>query len=109
MSDVRGVRVWAVCRLLMAAVIPAAVLAQLQVSIGGAAVGRTGGKPAGRDAAGLRRHLHDRHRGRLQHAAAGGAAAPGTTVPWSNEVLHVVGPLFLLIDLLLAVRRRALP
>ena len=25
----------------------------------------------------------------------------GTTVPWSNEVLHVVGPVFLLLDLLL--------
>lgn len=30
----------------------------------------------------------------------------GTTVPWSNEVLHLVGPLFLLADLLLTVRRR---
>lgn len=33
----------------------------------------------------------------------------GTTVPWSNEILHVVGPLFLLADLLLGPRRRALP
>ena len=32
----------------------------------------------------------------------------GTTVPWSNEVLHVVFPLFLLIDVLVAPRRRAL-
>ncbi|GAB3803015.1 hypothetical protein GCM10028798_21200 [Humibacter antri] len=32
----------------------------------------------------------------------------GTTVPWSNEVLHVVGPLFLLADLLLGPRRRCL-
>jgi len=30
-------------------------------------------------------------------------------VPWSNEVLHLIGPLFLLLDLLLAPRRRALP
>ncbi len=33
----------------------------------------------------------------------------GTTVPWSNEVLHLIGPLFLLADLLLAPRRRRLP
>lgn len=33
----------------------------------------------------------------------------GTTVPWSNEVLHVVGPLALAADLLLGPRRRALP
>jgi hypothetical protein len=32
----------------------------------------------------------------------------GTTVPWSNEVLHVVIPLFLLADVLFAPRRRAL-
>ncbi|KQR48577.1 hypothetical protein ASF87_06790 [Microbacterium sp. Leaf161] len=32
----------------------------------------------------------------------------GSTVPWSNEVLHVVFPLFLLADLLFAPRRRAL-
>lgn len=32
----------------------------------------------------------------------------GTTVPWSNEVLHVVFPLLLLIDVLVAPRRRAL-
>lgn len=32
----------------------------------------------------------------------------GTTVPWSNEVLHVVGPLFLLVDLFVAPRRRCL-
>jgi len=32
----------------------------------------------------------------------------GTTVPWSNEVLHVVGPLFLLADVLFAPRRRCL-
>ncbi|QIG38919.1 hypothetical protein G5T42_04985 [Microbacterium sp. 4R-513] len=37
------------------------------------------------------------------------ALPQGTTVPWSNEVLHVVGPLFLLADLFLAPRRRALP
>lgn len=32
----------------------------------------------------------------------------GQTVPWSNEVLHVVGPLLMLIDLLFAPRGRAL-
>ncbi|GGM36119.1 Pr6Pr family membrane protein [Microbacterium saperdae] len=32
----------------------------------------------------------------------------GATVPWSNEVLHVVIPLFLLADVLFAPRRRAL-
>jgi len=32
----------------------------------------------------------------------------GTTVPWSNEVLHVVGPLVLAADLFLGPRRRAL-
>ncbi|GAA1871350.1 Pr6Pr family membrane protein [Myceligenerans crystallogenes] len=38
-----------------------------------------------------------------------GIALPqGATVPWSNEVLHVVGPLVMLADLLLAPRRRAL-
>jgi hypothetical protein len=29
-------------------------------------------------------------------------------VPWSNEVLHLVAPLFLLVDLLVGIRRRAL-
>ncbi|PCE15707.1 hypothetical protein AUC47_12590 [Microbacterium sp. SZ1] len=33
----------------------------------------------------------------------------GITVPWSNEVLHVVFPLILLLDVLFAPRRRALP
>jgi len=33
----------------------------------------------------------------------------GQTVPWSNEVLHVIGPLLLLADVLFAPRRRALP
>lgn len=33
----------------------------------------------------------------------------GQTVAWSNEVLHVVGPLFLLLDALFAPRRRGLP
>ena len=32
----------------------------------------------------------------------------GTTLPWSNEVLHVVGPAFLLIDLLFAPAPRRL-
>lgn len=30
-------------------------------------------------------------------------------VPWSNEVLHLIGPLFLLADVLLGPARRALP
>ncbi|WP_238335775.1 Pr6Pr family membrane protein [Serinicoccus kebangsaanensis] len=33
----------------------------------------------------------------------------GTTVAWSNEVLHVVGPVLLLLDLTLAPLRRGLP
>lgn len=33
----------------------------------------------------------------------------GVTVWWSNEILHVVGPVFLLADLFLGPRRRALP
>lgn len=32
----------------------------------------------------------------------------GSTVPWSNEVLHVVFPLFLLVDVLVAPKRRML-
>ncbi|PKQ34192.1 MAG: hypothetical protein CVT61_12455 [Actinobacteria bacterium HGW-Actinobacteria-11] len=32
----------------------------------------------------------------------------GATVPWSNEVLHVIVPLIMLLDLLFAPRRRAL-
>jgi hypothetical protein len=32
----------------------------------------------------------------------------GSTVPWSNEVLHVVAPIVLLLDLLVAPRRRGL-
>lgn len=39
-----------------------------------------------------------------------GIALPqGTTVVWANEVLHVVIPLVMLIDLLFAPKRRALP
>lgn len=30
----------------------------------------------------------------------------GSTVPWSNEILHVWGPLFLLLDVLVAPKRR---
>jgi hypothetical protein len=30
-------------------------------------------------------------------------------IPWSNETLHVVGPIFLLLDVFLGPRRRALP
>jgi len=38
-----------------------------------------------------------------------GIALPqGQTVPWSNEILHVVVPALLLLDLLFAPRRRAL-
>lgn len=38
-----------------------------------------------------------------------GIALPqGTTVWWSNEILHVVGPLFLLLDVFLGPRRRCL-
>jgi len=33
----------------------------------------------------------------------------GSTLPWSNEVLHVVAPIWLLIDWLFAPGRRALP
>jgi len=33
---------------------------------------------------------------------------PGSIVPWSNEVLHLIGPLFLLADLFVGPRRRAL-
>ncbi|WP_258524583.1 Pr6Pr family membrane protein [Microbacterium sp. SMR1] len=29
-------------------------------------------------------------------------------VPWSNEVLHLIGPIFLVLDLLIGARRRAL-
>lgn len=37
------------------------------------------------------------------------ALEPGAVVPWSNEILHLVGPLFLLADLFLGPLRRALP
>lgn len=33
----------------------------------------------------------------------------GSTVPWSNEILHVWGPLFLLLDVLVAPKRRFAP
>lgn len=33
----------------------------------------------------------------------------GSTLPWSNEVLHVVAPVFLLLDLFVGPFRRALP
>lgn len=39
----------------------------------------------------------------------GVALDQGVTVLWSNEVLHVVIPLFLLLDLFVAPKRRALP
>ncbi len=38
----------------------------------------------------------------------GVALDQGVTVPWSNEVLHVVVPVILLLDVLFAPRRRAL-
>ena len=38
-----------------------------------------------------------------------GIEDPTTSVAWANEVLHVVGPLFLLADVLVAPRRGALP
>lgn len=48
--------------------------------------------------------------GVVYNALLRGLALPqGSTLPWSNEVLHVVVPLFLLADLFLAPRRRALP
>jgi hypothetical protein len=34
--------------------------------------------------------------------------APGTTVFWTNEVLHVIGPVFLLLDVFVGPRRRCL-
>ena len=37
------------------------------------------------------------------------ALEPGSIVAWSNEILHLVGPLFLLADLFLGPFRRALP
>lgn len=33
----------------------------------------------------------------------------GTTVPWSNEVLHLIGPIVFLLDVLLRVARRPQP
>lgn len=39
----------------------------------------------------------------------GYALPQGQTVPWSNEVLHVVIPVFMLLDVLFAPRRRAMP
>lgn len=37
------------------------------------------------------------------------ALAPGTSVPWTNEVLHVAGPIFLALDLFLGPLRQRLP
>jgi hypothetical protein len=37
-----------------------------------------------------------------------GIALPIEAVPWTNEALHVIGPLFLVADLFLAPRRRCL-
>jgi len=44
--------------------------------------------------------------GAVYNALLRGLPLPGD--PWTNEVLHVVGPLFLLLDLFLAPRRRRL-
>ncbi|MGW9627251.1 Pr6Pr family membrane protein [Microbacterium sp. NPDC055521] len=44
----------------------------------------------------------------LGFAAIIGQLPQGSTVPWSNEVLHVVFPLFLLADVLVAPKRRIL-
>jgi hypothetical protein len=37
------------------------------------------------------------------------ALEPGSIVAWSNEALHLIGPLFLLVDLFVGPLRRALP
>lgn len=37
------------------------------------------------------------------------ALEPGSIVAWSNEILHLFGPLFLLVDLFVGPLRRALP
>ncbi|MET2011294.1 Pr6Pr family membrane protein [Microbacterium chocolatum] len=139
-------RIWQILRLLMAAVVIAAVVSQLARSVGIAA-------EAGRDVGttianflsfftilsnisaavvlavagvlGLRRpHVTDGTGLAVALASVttymvitgvvynlllrGIELAPGTTVPWSNEVLHVVAPLFLALDLFLGPRRRAL-
>ena len=45
----------------------------------------------------------------LRDAPSGIALEPGSIVAWSNEILHLIGPLFLLLDLFLGPFRRALP
>ncbi len=53
-------------------------------------------------------HLHDRH-GVVYNLLLRGIELPqGSTVGWSNEVLHVVIPIIMLADVLFAPRRRAL-
>lgn len=47
--------------------------------------------------------------GTVYNALLRGTADPLTFVRFSNEVTHVVGPAFLLLDVLIAPRRRALP
>lgn len=37
------------------------------------------------------------------------ALEPGATLGWSNEILHVAGPVFMLVDLFVGPSRRALP
>lgn len=39
----------------------------------------------------------------------GAQLEPGATLGWSNEILHLAGPLFFLVDLFVAPRRRRLP
>ncbi|SDQ58247.1 Pr6Pr family membrane protein [Microbacterium sp. cf332] len=139
---------WSLARLVMAAVIVAAVVTQLTVSLTRTA--ETGGDVATVFAnffsfftilsnviaavvlawAGLRT-LRD-PRGATSSLGLSAALACATTymvitgivyntllrgitlpqgsepVPWSNEVLHLIGPIFLLLDLLIGTRRRAL-
>ncbi|MFG6402601.1 MULTISPECIES: Pr6Pr family membrane protein [unclassified Microbacterium] len=142
-----GETVWAVLRLILAALIIAAVIAQGAVSIGGAAA-------QGRDTATTAVNFFSFFTILSNLAAAAvllwatvrwvSGRAPrtdgvafattlaavttymivtgivyntllrniplpqGSTVPWSNEVLHLVAPLFLLLDVFLGPGRRAL-
>ena len=62
-----------------------------------------------RDRPGVGHDVHDRDRARLQHPAAQHRAAAGSRpIPWSNEMLHVIAPIFLLLDLFLGPLRRRL-
>lgn len=144
-----GRGVWALVRVGTALLIVAAVLAQAQVTIGGAAdagrdlattvvnffsfftilsnvasvvvlalagawLWRTREAAAVREPRGLAVALasvtaYMLVTGVVYNTLLRGIELPqGTTVLWSNEVLHVVGPLVLLLDLLLAPGRRGL-